>query len=247
MRGLERATIEEIGLPGVVLMDTAGRAAAASVARVAPVGQVVVVCGPGNNGGDGFVVARVLAEAGRAVVTLLAAPRGAIRGDAATELAALERAGGVIRAAATAGELEAAGAMFGEAAVVVDAVFGLGQTRTVEGHYAAVVAAIERAPGVVVAIDVPTGIESDTGRVLGVAVTADVTVTFGALKVAVVSAPGFLHAGQVEVAGIGIPRRLIDASAVGACLWEEADARAVVPRPQAGEHKGTRGHVVCVA
>ena len=246
MRALERATIDELGLPGLVLMDTAGRAAAAAVARAAPAGPVVVVCGPGNNGGDGMVVARVLAEAGRDVVTLLVAARDAIKGDAATELAVLERAGGVILPGATAAELEAAADALAGAAVVVDAVFGLGQTRDVANHHAAVVAAIERAPGVVVAIDQPTGIETDTGRVLGVAVTADVTVTFGALKIGVVAAPGFVHAGVVEVADIGIPRRLIDASAIGAGLWEAADARRAVPRAHPTEHKGTRGHVVVV-
>jgi NAD(P)H-hydrate epimerase len=247
MRALERATIEELGLPGIVLMDTAGRATAAAVARVAPVGQVVVVCGPGNNGGDGYVVARVLAEAGRDVATLLAAPRDAIAGDAATELAVLERAGGVVLPCATAADLEAASGVLAEAAVVVDAVFGLGQTREVTGHYAAVIAAIERAPGVVVAVDQPSGIETDTGRVLGVAVDADVTVTFGALKIGLVTAPGFVHAGAVEVADVGIPRRLVDASAVGAGLWDATDAGRVAPRPHPTEHKGTRGHVVVVA
>jgi hydroxyethylthiazole kinase-like uncharacterized protein yjeF len=246
MRALDRATIDELGLPGMVLMETAGRAVAAAVLREAA-GQVVVVCGPGNNGGDGYVVARVVAEAGRDVVTLLAAPRDAIRGDAAAHLAVLERAGGLILACATGEELARNGGVLAEAAVIVDAMFGVGMTREVTGHHADVLRAIAAAPGRVIAVDLPSGIESDTGRVLGVAVTADVTVTVAALKIGIVSGPGFVHAGRVEVADIGIPRRLIDASAVGAGLWDASDAGRVAPRAHRAEHKGTRGHVVVLA
>ena len=246
MRALDRATIDEIGLPGMVLMETAGRAVARAVGQHAPAGPVAVVCGPGNNGGDGYVCARVLAEAGRDVTTLLVAPRDAIRGDAAAHLAALERAGGVILPCHGGAELEHHGAVIGEAAAVVDAVFGVGLAREVTGHLADVLAAIDRAPGVVVAVDLPSGLDTDTGHVLGAAITADVTVTFAALKVAVAGAPGFAHAGAVEIADIGIPRRLIDASAVGAALWEEVDARKVVPRPRPGDHKGSRGHALVV-
>jgi NAD(P)H-hydrate epimerase len=243
MRALDRAAIDELGLPGMVLMETAGRAVAAAVLRAAP-GPVAVVCGPGNNGGDGYVIARVVAEAGRDVVALLAAPRDAVKGDAAAHLAVLERAGGVIASIATPAELAAERAVLDGAAVIVDAVFGVGTTRAIEGHYAEVLRAIERAPGVVVAVDLPSGIETDTGRVLGVAVTADVTVTMAAEKIGLVSAPGFAYAGRIEVAEIGIPRRLIAASAVGAAVWEAADARAALPAVSAMDHKGTRGHVL---
>lgn len=247
MRALDAATIDEIGLPGMVLMENAGRAIAAAVLRETPPGPIAVVCGPGNNGGDGYVVARVLAEAGREVVTLLAAPRDAIKGDAAAHLAALERAGGVILACATAGELERHARVLDGAAAIVDAVFGIGVTREVTGHYAAVIRAIEQSPGVVIAADIPSGVDTDTGRVHGVAVTADVTVTMAARKIGLVTSPGFVCAGAVEVAEIGIPRRLIDASAVGAGLWDLDDARRAAPRPAAAEHKGTRGHVLALA
>jgi len=248
IRALDRATIDELGLPGMVLMETAGRAVAAAVLRAAGgAGSVAVVCGPGNNGGDGYVVARVVAEAGRDVVTLLAAPRDAIRGDAAAHLAALERAGGVVLPLATPADLDDhAGALSG-AAVIVDAVFGVGSTRDLTGHYADVIRAIERAPGVVVAVDVPSGIDADTGRVLGVAITADVTVTMAALKIGITSSPGFAYAGRVEVAEIGIPGSLIAASAVGAGVWEQVDARAALPPVHATDHKGTRGHVLVIA
>jgi NAD(P)H-hydrate epimerase len=247
MRALDRATIEEIGLPGMVLMETAGRAVAEAVAREAPTGSIAVLCGPGNNGGDGYVAARVLMEAGRDVVALLAAPRDAIQGDAAAHLAALERAGGVVLPCATGAELERHVAVLDAAAAIVDAVFGVGAAREVTGHYAQVIRAIEESPGVVIAADIPSGVETDTGRVLGVAVTADVTVTMAALKIGIVTSPGFVCAGRVEVAEIGIPRRLIDASAVGAAVWDADDARRTAPRPRPGDHKGTRGHVLALA
>jgi ADP-dependent NAD(P)H-hydrate dehydratase / NAD(P)H-hydrate epimerase len=247
MRALDRAAIDELGLPGMVLMETAGRAVAAAVERLAARGPVAVVCGPGNNGGDGYVIARVLAEAGRDVVTLLAAPRDAVKGDAAAYLAVLERAGGRVVAIATAAELAAHADVLANAAVIVDAVFGVGTTREVTGHYADVLRGIERAPGTVVAVDLPSGIETDTGRVLGVAVTAELTVTMAALKIGTVTSPGFAYAGRVEVADIGIPRALIASSAVGAGVWEAADARAVAPRPRATDHKGTRGHALVLA
>jgi NAD(P)H-hydrate epimerase len=246
MRALDRATIEEIGLPGAVLMETAGRAVADAAAPLAAAGHVAVVCGPGNNGGDGFVAARVLRERGADAVVYLACPREAVRGDARLHLEALERSGGVVRDLSTASYLEEHGAAIAGAAVVVDALFGTGLTRAVEGHAAAVIARIDQASGTVVAADLPSGIDADTGGVLGVAVTADVTVTMGALKVGLASAPGFVHAGEVRVAEIGIPRALIVAQGARAGLIDEGDARAMAPRPGPLDHKGTRGHVLVV-
>src|SRR5437868_503746 len=123
MRALDRATIDDVGLPAIALMETAGRAVAAAARDMD--GHIAVVCGPGNNGGDGFVAARVLREHGRDVVGYLAVSRDAIRGDAAAHLAIFERAGGVVRMIDTPsalGELEAA--IVG-ASLVVDALFGV--------------------------------------------------------------------------------------------------------------------------
>src|SRR3954468_15701409 len=201
MRALDRATIEEIGIPALTLMETAGRAVAeAAKALLDPLREhgpdVAVVCGPGNNGGDGFVAARVLRDAGIDAVVHLAVERSAIKGDALAHLTILERAGGVV--------LEADADAIAEADLVIDALFGVGLVRPIDGRLAELVGAMSAA-GMRLAVDIPSGLDADTGRVLGVCVEADATMTMGAFKIALVSAPGFARCGIVDVADIGIP------------------------------------------
>ncbi len=246
MRELDRATIEEIGLPGIALMETAGRAVAAAALRMLPAGgRVAVVCGPGNNGGDGFVVARVLRGRGIDATAYLAARRDVILGHALDHLAILERAGGVVLALDTPAALDEHRGAIAGAALVVDALFGVGQVRPIEGHLAAVVTAINEAPRRL-AVDIPSGLDTDTGRTLGAVVRADRTVTMGALKIALVSSPGFAACGEVEVADIGIPPALVAASGVRAGLVERADVARWLPRAGPLDHKGQRGHVLVV-
>src|SRR5688572_1234856 len=134
MRALDRATIDEIGLPGAVLMETAGRAVADAVG--APAGHVAVIAGPGNNGGDGHVAARVLRDRGVDAALYLAARRDAVAGDARLHLDALERAGGVIHDLSTAQALDEHADALAGAAVIVDALLGTGAARPVDGHLA---------------------------------------------------------------------------------------------------------------
>jgi len=247
MRALDRQTIDQIGLPAVVLMETAGRAVAGAALRMLgdQRGPVMVVCGPGNNGGDGFVAARVLRDRGVDAVAYLAAPREAVRGDARTHLAILERAGGAVQLIAAPDQLTAALAGVAGAALVIDALFGVGLTRPIEGHLADVVAMMGKSRRVL-AVDIPSGLDTDTGRVLGCAVTAERTVTMAVLKIALVSAPGFARAGEVEVADIGIPAALIAAAGIPVSLVTPGDVAAWLPQPQSLEHKGRRGHVLVV-
>jgi ADP-dependent NAD(P)H-hydrate dehydratase / NAD(P)H-hydrate epimerase len=248
MRALDRATIEDIGIPAITLMETAGR----GVARVAmdlldgnADGNIAVVCGPGNNGGDGFVAARVLRDAGHDAVVYLAAARDAVRGDAAAHLAILERAGGVVHLIDTPQALEQARESIAGAALAIDALFGVGLARPIEGHHAEVVGLVDQA-AMCLAVDLPSGLDADTGRALGACVTADVTVTMGALKIALVSAPGFARCGAVEVVDIGIPRGVLATQAIGAGLVEAEDVAATLPRSSPLVHKGRRGHVLVI-
>jgi len=245
MRALDRATIEDIGIPALTLMETAGRAVAHAAMRMAPHGHIAVVCGPGNNGGDGFVAARVLRGAGLDAVVYLAVPREVIRGDAAAHLAIYERAGGVIRAIDTPRALDEVDAAIMDGALVVDALFGVGLTRPITGHLAEVVGTMVMA-GKTLAVDIPSGLDTDTGRVLGAAVTADHTVTMAALKVALVSAPGFARCGTLEVADIGTPGSMI-ATAAHASLVEASDVVRWLPRAHELDHKGRRGHALVIA
>ncbi|CAN5728325.1 NAD(P)H-hydrate dehydratase [soil metagenome] len=245
MRALDRATIDEVGIPAFTLMETAGRAVAEVAREMAAGGSVAVVCGPGNNGGDGFVVARVLRAHHLAAAVYLAVPRTKITGDAATHLAILERAGGVVRMIDTATALGDLAGEITSAAVTVDALFGVGLARAIDGHHADVVAVINRAP-LRLALDIPSGLDADTGKVLGVAVRADRTVTMAVHKVALVSSPGFAYCGRVTACDIGVPPGLLATQGVRAGFVEQRDVEGWLPRVRAIDHKGTRGHVLIV-
>jgi hydroxyethylthiazole kinase-like uncharacterized protein yjeF len=243
MRAADRAAIEGLGLPALVLMETAGRAVADAAIRMLGGdlhGHVAVVCGPGNNGGDGFVAARVLRDRGVDAAVYLAARLETLRGDAAAHLTIYGKAGGDVRMIDGPAGLLGWEVAIADAALVIDAVFGVGLARPIEGHLAEVIGRMMLA-GRVLAVDIPSGIATDTGAVLGIAITAERTVTMAAHKIALVSAPGFAHAGAVEVAEIGIPVAL-----GGVGLVERDDVIAARPRSHALDHKGRRGHVLIV-
>ena len=193
MRAIDRWAVEECGVPSLDLMERAGEGLAAVVARRAPGGRVVVVCGKGNNGGDGLVAARLLRQAGRAVDVLTVAPPEELRGDAAEQL---RRLPGEPPAPFDAGRLDGAGA-------IVDALLGTGATGP--PREPAVIEAVNaaRAPGV--AADVPSGVDASTGEVAGPAVRAVATATFPQAKPGLWVHPGKAHAGLLEVIPIGIP------------------------------------------
>ncbi len=247
MRALDRATIDDIGIPAFTLMETAGRA----VAHVAMEllegidGHVAVVCGPGNNGGDGYVAARVLRDLGLEAAVYLAVGRSSVRGDAAAHLAVYERAGGVVRMIDSPQALGELGDAIAGAALVIDALFGVGLSRALEGHFADVVSLINHAQRKL-AVDIPSGLDADTGRVLGITVQADCTVTWGALKIALASAPGFAHCGSVDVADIGVPSGVLATQAVRAGLVEDSDVAGWLPHAGLMDHKGRRGHVIII-
>jgi NAD(P)H-hydrate epimerase len=244
MRALDRHTIDTLGVPGEVLMECAGRAVAQAVLEcLQPGDPVVVVCGAGNNGGDGLVVARHLHLLGVSVRVALTAAPDRLRGDAASNLR---------RARAVGVAIEGERWRAPRAGVLVDALLGTGLSRDVSGAPAAAIRRINAAraarPGAVrvVAVDLPSGICADTGRELGRSVRADVTVTMGLPKLGLALEPGRSLAGRVRVARIGIAD---EAPGVGldAVLWTRAGAAAALPeRPPAG-HKGSFGHALIVA
>jgi NAD(P)H-hydrate epimerase len=242
MRALDGHTIGQLGIPGDLLMESAGRAVAQAAlelrSRDAP---VLCVCGSGNNGGDGLVAARHLHQLGVPVrVALLGSP-SRLRGEAAANRRRLEAL--EIPLEGDRWRAPAAGA------VLVDAIFGTGLTRKVEGAAASSIRRIEvaRSAGVrVLAVDLPSGICADTGRVLGSAVRADRTVTLGLPKLGLALEPGRGRAGSIQVARIGIADQAPGVEAE-AELWTRAGAALrLPPRPAAG-HKGTFGHVLVVA
>jgi hydroxyethylthiazole kinase-like uncharacterized protein yjeF len=246
MRAIDRAAIEGMGIPGLELMERAGAAVArAAGSLVGPGGRVLALCGAGNNGGDGYVAARLLRQAGADARVAALAPRERLRGDALAARESAERAGVPVEDLA---DPDALAARAGD--VIVDALFGTGLARAPEGVYAraiARVAALREGGARVVAVDVPSGLSADTGRPLGPCVRADRTVTFAFQKRGLVLYPGAELAGEVEVADIGIPARAAVSVPVCCELVTEEEARGLVPvrRPEA--HKGDAGRVLVIA
>ncbi len=250
MRELDRQTIEEVGIPGMVLMENAGRAVAEIVRNDFPERVhkgVLVLAGPGNNGGDGFVAARHLAEAGVRVSILVFSKEEAYSGDALTNLAIARRLGLPMAECLSEEAVREHFARFVHAGVIVDALFGTGLAREVAGRFASAIRLVNDASAPVVSVDMPSGISSDTGEVLGCAVTAAVTATFGAMKLGLALHPGAAHAGEVCVVDIGIPRCLVDEMGIRAeFLGEGTVSRLLRPRPETG-HKGQFGHLLILA
>ncbi|WP_108051924.1 NAD(P)H-hydrate dehydratase [Bosea sp. 124] len=238
MAAADRAAIAA-GTPGLMLMERAGRAVADAVGRrVASGASVLVLCGPGNNGGDGFVAARLLAERGLRVTLALAGERSRLAGDAA---AMAQRW--------TAPVEPLSGLQPGAFDIVVDALFGAGLSRPLEGAVAALVAAVNRSGRPVVAVDVPSGLSGDSGRSEGEVVHATETVTFFRLKPGHLLQPGRRLCGTVTRADIGIAPELVFGEARPPTLFRNAPAlwRAAWPRHDVETHKYRRGAVLVVA
>jgi ADP-dependent NAD(P)H-hydrate dehydratase / NAD(P)H-hydrate epimerase len=195
MRAVDRWAIEESEVPSLELMEAAGRAVAEAVAELSPGGPVRVVCGKGNNGGDGLVAARHLSEMGFEVEALLLWPAEELSGDAALNL-------GRVTAEPAGDDLTA---RLAESAAVVDAIFGTGFSGVAQAPAFEAIEAIGRCGAPVVACDVASGVDASTGEVEGAAVAAAITVSFHAEKVGHLIAPGKWHTGELRVAPIGIP------------------------------------------
>jgi NAD(P)H-hydrate epimerase len=223
------------GVPTLTLMENAGRAVADAIeARWAPL-TVAVLCGPGNNGGDGFVVARILRERGWDVRLALLGRRDELKGDAA---AMAKRWSG--------SDEPLSSAIFDDVTLIVDALFGAGLSRPLDGAVADLAALLNKSPIPVVAIDVPSGIAGDTGKPLdGKFIDADLTVTFFRKKPVHVLMPGCYHCGEIVVADIGIPPAA--ASEAHTNLFENDPSQWQFPWPNPLDHKYARGHCVVVS
>jgi ADP-dependent NAD(P)H-hydrate dehydratase / NAD(P)H-hydrate epimerase len=224
-------------VPSETLMENAGAAVArAALAMCAPGGRVAVLCGPGNNGGDGFVAARHLHAAGLDVRLTLLGPPGALKGDAA----AMAQRCGLPMVPLTPSSID-------EAQLIIDALFGAGLARPISGVAAEVVGAINRGGAPVLAVDVPSGVDGTTGAATGPVVEAVCTVTFFRRKPGHLLLPGRLLCGEINVADIGIPEVVL--ADIGANTWANAPGlwRAQFPWPKLDGHKYGRGHALVVS
>ena len=255
MASIDNRTITEIGLPGCVLMERAGVAVFKAISEYFG-GMAdklcLIVCGPGNNGGDGFVVARYLREAGARVSCLSMVSKEKLKGDAALYANVYENlyGGGSITVYE---DLEQFKILLNRSDLVIEALFGSGLSRELSGCYADVVKELNSSGVPVVAVDVPAGVEVNSGQILGVAPRCQFTVTIGLPKWGLYLEPGRSYAGQVKVADIGFPNSLTLNDWAVACdnkLEEPVDflvdkemARQLIPERPRQAHKGTFGTV----
>ncbi|MDR7491927.1 MAG: NAD(P)H-hydrate dehydratase [Armatimonadota bacterium] len=247
IREIDRRAEEEYGLPGPVLMEQAGRRAAEVVRREVPAARrCVVLAGKGRNGGDGLVASRHLAAAGWRVEVLLAAREEELGPDIRQTLIRA-RAAGVEVMPVTSPALAGAEALLSTADVILDALFGTGFRGTLVGIAARLVEAANAAPAPIVALDIPSGVDADTGAVRGPAITARTTVTMGLPKVGLLLYPGAGRAGRVVVADIGYPRPLLEDPGLRTLVVTPTMVAAHLPARPPDAHKGTFGRVVVVA
>ena len=250
MRQLDGRAMNEYGIPGVVLMENAGQATARAVAEafgpMAGLGVTIFV-GPGNNGGDGLVVARGLHQMGARVQVVMLVPEDRIKGDALVNWRVTRKLPVGRCFVGGSEDLAAVRAFVAHSAVLVDALFGTGLTRDVGGLYGEAIALMNESGKPVVAVDIPSGLDSDTGRVLGAAVRAELTVTYGLAKPGHFCYPGRELTGDLRVVDIGIPPEVVDEADIGLELVNGRMVASMLPARPANSHKGTFGHVLVAA
>lgn len=239
-REIDRRTIEEFGVPGVVLMENAGRAVASAILAEYPSARkMAVICGAGNNAGDGFVIARHLISSGNDVSVHIAQKKQRYKGDAKTNLDSLLEIGGDVR------ELEGKLPRIKDTDVIIDAIFGTGLDRDVGGFYERLIKFINRRSVPCVSVDIPSGLDADTGRPMGAAVRADMTVTFAPPKLGMWVYPGVDYAGKLCVADITIPKLLEEDIPFELLTFQKC--RGLIRKREADSHKGTYGHLLVLA
>jgi hydroxyethylthiazole kinase-like uncharacterized protein yjeF len=251
MREADRFTIEDIGIPSLVLMENAGRQVVAAIEAAYEEqlsGRVAVLCGRGNNGGDGFVVARTLLQRGVDTAVFVIGSLGDVRGDARTNLDILGRLGVTVVEIGDEQSWELHFSEIAQCTLIVDAILGTGLNSPVSGMLETVFADVNASDIPIVAIDLPSGLSADTPHLIGDCMGAAMTVTLAAPKLPLVLPPGEAHAGDVVIADIGIPYEVIEGleGAYVDLLTPEQLRELVEPRT-ADSHKGDFGRVTVVA
>ncbi|MGA2510240.1 MAG: NAD(P)H-hydrate dehydratase [Candidatus Acidiferrales bacterium] len=251
MRDVDRLTTERYGVPSLTLMENAGKSVADFIASRFPDFKrrpILVLCGKGNNGGDGFVVARHLRKLGAKPVVHLFGDPGEVKGDAATNLRRWKKASGQLVVVRNSLDYKKSGPESWEDLIVVDALLGTGARGEVTGTLRQVIENVNAHAGSVVAVDIPSALNADTGVVEGVAIMAPHTVTFTAPKPGLFLGEGPRHTGELIVREIGSPREFVSETGKGNLMWSDPRefVKFAVPRKPEG-HKGDYGHALIVA
>jgi len=249
MQELDQRTIHEAGVPGKVLMERAGNGVVVALEEMEGSldGRTVAIfCGKGNNGGDGFVVARLLRRKGCKVhVCLLAKPQD-LNGDAKAMYQKYTALGNTARVL-TCPSQEKIQKLLGQSDLVVDALLGTGISSCVKDEYAATIETINASGLLTTAVDIPSGIQTDTGTVLGTAIRAKLTVTFGYPKLGLFLGPAIDHVGEIHQVDIGIPNEYIEGMTIPTTLITADEIKGILPSRKPSSHKGTYGHAGIIA
>jgi hydroxyethylthiazole kinase-like uncharacterized protein yjeF len=251
MQELDRKTIETYRIPGIVLMENAGRGAAEAISNAFPdilKKKVAIVAGKGNNGGDGFVIGRYFLNRGISVKAFLLADPKALRGDAETAFQIFLRMKGEVFAVPSSKDYQKVKKDLEKFDLLIDSIFGTGLDAEVRGYYREVIDHLNTLQKPIVAVDIPSGLDADTGKPLGTAIRASLTVTFGLPKVGHLISPGIDYVGEVKIIDISTPRRLVEEEKIQTYLLESDDIRRRLSVPRRPDtHKGDYGHLLVIA
>jgi len=246
-KNIDKRAIRDFGIPGLVLMENAASAVMAEMEKFfdgLDGVKVGIICGKGNNGGDGLAMARRLRVRGVAVRVAMLASFGEVKNEAKVNLSILRKMDVEILQNATVRTLSG---LISWSDILVDAMLGVGLSSPLKGLYARAVDMINTAGRPVVAVDIPTGVDADTGALMGAAIKADLTVAMALLKRGHVLYPGAEYAGAVRIADIGIPREVIEQENVSMSLLDHGALWGVVSNSAPDAHKGDFGHLMIVA
>jgi ADP-dependent NAD(P)H-hydrate dehydratase / NAD(P)H-hydrate epimerase len=250
MQEMDRRTIQEFGIPGRVLMECAGRGATRiflnRLYSRGP-GRVGILAGRGNNGGDGFVMARYLAQRNIETTVFLLADAAAVQGDAAANLQLLAASGTPVIQITDEQAFADRRKDLMHQHYWIDALLGTGLKSEVKGFYRRVIEFINASHRPVLAVDIPSGLNADTGQPCGTCIQATATATFGFAKIGHVVYPGAAYCGPVEVIDIGIPPTMVQSASVHQQLIQGTTIRSILGRRAADSHKGNTGHMLVIA
>lgn len=241
MRRIDRSTIESLGIPSNVLMEKAGVAVTKRIKEMYKKRRVVVLAGGGNNGGDGIVVGRELFGSGWPVLVLLLIKEESLSPDCLSQLRIAKKLGVPIEFRTDISKADIHGA------IVVDALLGTGLNKEIEGSMARVIVFLNSQKAHVISVDIPSGISSDTGQVMGVAVKAGCTVTFGLPKRGHLLYPGSEYVGKLIVENIGFPEEYLKSDDLKVEVFDRDKVASLIPIRPPYSHKGDYGHVLIVA
>jgi hydroxyethylthiazole kinase-like uncharacterized protein yjeF len=246
----DRYTIEKIGIPGIVLMENAGIAVVRALNEMFPpeeIRKVIVFCGKGNNGGDGFVTARHLSLAGDDVDIVLLGERKHLSGDAATNMKIADALGIALLEIKEIADLEKAGVNLDDYDIIIDALLGTGIQKPAESLYAYVIELINNSVSYVISVDIPSGLSTDTGELMGPAVEADLTVTFAYPKICHILPPAGDLCGELAVADISIPDEAVHFEKGKREIITPDMLEGIIEPRDSDSHKGDYGHLLVIA